>query len=245
MTCREAIQAVFAEEDGVLTKQDVIDRLNARHPDQAWKPSTIGGHLVGMSVNHPSSHHYTWLRSHAMLFSLGNGRFRRWDPEQDGTWVQTEAGVQLADEAMSATVEDEIEAAAASLSLERDLEDCLVGNLHQLEPGLSLYESDGIRGQQLDTGIVGRLDLLAEDEGGDLVVIELKVGRAEDKVCGQLLRYMGWVGRELADGRRVRGIIVASEFSDGLRYAAQAVPNVELRRYEVRFAFSEVGFGAP
>lgn len=241
MTCREAIQAVFAEEHGILTKQDVIDRLNARHPDQTWKSSTIWCHLVGMSVNHPSSRHYSWLRPNATLFSLGNGRFRRWDPEQDGNWTLTDSGVQLIDEA---TAEEEIEEATATLSLERDLEDCLVGNLHQLEPGLRLYESDGIRGQQLDTNIVGRLDLLAVDASGDLVVIELKVGRAEDKVCGQLLRYMGWVGRELADGRRVRGIIVASEFSDGLRYAAQAVPNVELRRYEVRFAFSEDGLGA-
>jgi RecB family endonuclease NucS len=109
---------------------------------------------------------------------------------------------------------------------------------------LRLYVADGDYGQQLDTGVVGRLDLLAVDAEDDLVIIELKAGVADDKVCGQFLRYMGWVKRELAGGRRVRGVIVAHDFSEPLRYAMEAIPDVSLRRYEVRFTFSEVPGGA-
>ena len=44
-------------------------------------------------------------------------------------------------------------------------------------------------GQQYNTGLVGTIDLLCEDEeSGDLVVIELKRGRPSDEVAGQLAR---------------------------------------------------------
>ena len=245
MTCWEAIQSVFAEEAGVLTTEQVVQRIYANHPDKPWKPVTISCQLIGLSINHASSRHYPSTRQHASLFSLGNGRYRRWNPEQDGTWALTDDGVRLVDEggdAVSAADEPQIIAAAeeTSLSLERDLERSLVNNLDQLEPGLKLYSTEGVVGQQLETGVVGRLDLLAVDANGDFVVIELKAGRADDKVCGQILRYMGWVKREIAGERRVRGIVVASDFSEALKYAVQAMPDVRLKRYEVRFTFADI-----
>lgn len=65
----------------------------------------------------------------------------------------------------------------------------------------------------MSTG-VGRIDILAKDRSGALVVIELKVALGPDAVCGQILRYMGWVKRHIADGRGVRGIIIAGRISD-------------------------------
>jgi hypothetical protein len=127
-----------------------------------------------------------------------------------------------------------------SVSLERDLEKFLVANLGQLEPGLSLYAENGKSGQQFDTGIVGRLDILALDKAGDLVVIELKAGEADDQVCGQVLKYMGWVTENLAGKKNVRGIVVASDFSDNIKYAVKLVPGLALIRYEVRFLFRGV-----
>lgn len=87
--------------------------------------------------------------------------------------------------------------------------------------------------------VVGRLDLLAQDSQGRFVVIELKVGKADDKVCGQVLRYMGRVKRNIAQGQDVRGIIVANDFTDRVRFAAEATSNVILKKYEIHFTLRE------
>lgn len=243
MTCREAIEAVFQSDPGVLSTSDVIARIYTEHPEEPWQRNTISAHLIGLSVNHSSSHHYPSFRRHAFLFSLGNGRYRLWNPETDGTWEVTPDGVQLVDDSDDVVIAEEAadinEAIPGmSLSLERDLEAALIRRLDQLEPGLTIFDDGGVRGHQLDTGIVGRLDLLAKDENGNFVVIELKVGRADDKVVGQILRYMGWVKRNLADSAPVRGIIVASDFNDRIRYAVDAIPGVGLKRYEINFTFA-------
>ncbi len=73
-----------------------------------------------------------------------------------------------------------------AFSLEYDMENSLVYNLEQLEPGLHLYMNNDITGQQLDTKVAGRIDLLAVDKNGDLVVIELKAEEADRQVCGQI-----------------------------------------------------------
>lgn len=244
MNCRDAIRAAFEANPRVLKTSEVIDLVYAQHPDQPWQRNSIAATLVGLSVNHASSHHYPTERRHAFLFSLGAGRYRPWDPEQDGTWEVTSTGVQLADDSEEAVLADEViegedGATGMSLSLERDLEQSLLAKLDLLEPGLRLFDGAAGGGRQLDTGVVGRLDLLAVDQQGRLVVIELKGGRVDDRVCGQILRYMGWVAKNLANGARVRGIIVANEFTERVRFAAEAMPDVDLVRYEVRFSFSK------
>ena len=125
-------------------------------------------------------------------------------------------------------------------SFERDLEERLVANLANLEPGLRLYEQGNIKGRQIDAGEIGRIDLLAVADDGALVVIELKAGEARDRVCAQILRYMGWVKETLGEGREVRGIIVASDFTTRLRYAAKPVRSLQLKRYRVHFEFEDV-----
>ncbi len=242
MICREAIEEVFANESGVLSTRQVVERIYAKYPDQPWKRNTISAHLIGLSVNHPSSQHHR-VRQHAFLFSLGNGRYRRWNPEQDGVWEITEQGVRLSDESEESRVaegEFESQAVDTSLSLERDMERALLTDLEQLESGLRLYEEDGLLGNQLDTGAVGRLDILGIDRNDDLVVVELKARKANDRVCGQILRYMGWVKENLAGQRQVWGIIVADDFSESLKYAVQAMPNVALKKYKIRFEFTDV-----
>lgn len=107
-------------------------------------------------------------------------------------------------------------------------------DLKQLEPNLRLYNN----GRQLQAGEIGRLDILGVDEES-LIVIELKAGRADDRVCGQILRYMGWVKENLAGDKKVRGIVVASEFTESLRFAAKAMPDVKLKTYTVSFQFKD------
>ena len=125
--------------------------------------------------------------------------------------------------------------------IEQHLEQWLVDRWDQIKgefgAPLELYKEDGVSvGQQYDTGIVGRMDLLCEDtSNGALVVVELKRGKQSDAVIGQLTRYMGWVQEHLANGREVKGIILTADYDQRLRYAVRAIPGIRLLRYETHF----------
>lgn len=116
---------------------------------------------------------------------------------------------------------------------ESALRKILARNLALLEPGLKAF--DPIAGaEEISVGAAGRIDLLCKDKEGNLVVVELKRDTSSDRVVGQLLRYMGYVTeKHLKKGKVVRGIIVAHEADEHLRLALQAMPNVELKLYDV------------
>ncbi|MBI5300517.1 MAG: DUF1016 family protein [Chloroflexi bacterium] len=127
-----------------------------------------------------------------------------------------------------------------AFSLEYDLENSLVANLSQIEKGLRLYKERGIVGQQVDAQAAGRIDLLAIDANNDLVVIELKAGEADRQVCGQIQAYMGWVKENLAGEKKVRGIIIANDFTARATYAAKVVPDLNLKKYNISFKFTDM-----
>ena len=70
-----------------------------------------------------------------------------------------------------------------------------------IEPGLQLYEEEGITGVEFPAGGGRSIDILAVDDKKRLVVIELKVARGYDRAVGQLLRYMAWIEKVLAHVR--------------------------------------------
>lgn len=114
---------------------------------------------------------------------------------------------------------------------ESDLRDFLAKNLTCIEPGLRLYDQSGGTGVEFPVE-GGRIDILAIDDKGGLVVIELKLGRGREKALGQLLYYMGWVDKNLGKSP-CRGIIIAKEIPEELALAVQRTPGVSLHRYKL------------
>jgi len=161
---------------------------------------------------------------------LGGGRFRFYGSGPDEPNVDGLDDVEVVGEPPHGLTEE------PSLSFERDLEEYLVRDLSQIEEGLTLYEG----GRQFATD-VGRIDILALDGKGSLVVIELKRGTATHAVIGQILSYMGWVRERLANGRKVRGIVVAESFDSKVAYALRGFEDISLKRYRVRLEFEDVG----
>ncbi len=166
-----------------------------------------------------------------------------WDPKSDPPPIYpllegaTPIGVEgLENEPVS---DDDNGQSSSEFAAERDLQKYLVENLSALEPGLRLYDEEGITGFEFPAG--GRyIDVLAVDGNDNLVVIELKVSRGYDRVIGQLLRYMGWVEAHLAGDRKVRGWIVARDITDDLKLATSRVEDVSLYEYRINFEISRV-----
>lgn len=138
-------------------------------------------------------------------------------------------------------LKDEEELASEQeFAYESDLRDFLATHLRVIEPGLSLYQDDVGNGIEYPVGGGGRIDILAKDQDGRLVVIELKVSRGRNPTIGQLLYYMGWVDANLSRTGKSRGIIVAKEILDDLRLACQRAPDVSLYRYNLSVTTSKV-----
>lgn len=246
MTCGEALRQLFAKiGDTILTAEEVYQRLQETPDNPCSSREMIGQRLRKYSVNHKYMKHLKNMQRRSFLFWVGDDQFRNWSPARDGRWVRVNGEMQVdgaGDDLEEVEPDDELAAieSPVSLSIERDLEDCLAQNIALVEAGLKLYTRDGVSGRQYNTKAVGIIDLLGVDKEGRLVVIELKAGEAGDKACAQLYRYMGWVEANLAIGKPVRGILVASDFSEGCRYAIKAAPAAQLKRYEVQFKFSPI-----
>ena len=126
--------------------------------------------------------------------------------------------------------------------LEKYLEDFIVSNFNAIFQGKMavLEDEEGNGGQQYKTDI-GRIDILAvEAQSNAFVVIELKKGRPSDKVVGQILRYMGWVKKNLcAGGQAVKGLIICRDPDPKLDYALEMTNGIDVRYYNVSFGLSE------
>lgn len=137
------------------------------------------------------------------------------------------------------TVED-----PSAFALEKHLEDFLVQNWSQTDLGkdYDIYEEDGEKvGQQYPTD-TGPMDILAiKKDKTELLVIELKKGRASDAVVGQTLRYMGFAVQELAEpNQKVKGPIIALDDDQRIRRALAVTPNIEFYRYQISFKLIKV-----
>ncbi|MDY3338681.1 endonuclease NucS [Riemerella anatipestifer] len=187
-----------------------VEKLNGKFPDKAFLENLV-------KENFPNSKwkdtHYSWYKS-----KIKHGKF-----EEDNSDLNSEI-----------EKSEIVDSKEFSLSLERDLQSYLSSNLDEIEEGLELVDN----GIEFKTN-AGFIDLLAKDKNGNYVVIELKASKGKDAVIGQILGYIGALTKELGVDN-VRGIIVASDFEDRLKYAISAINNLSLIKYTLTFDFSSV-----
>ena len=244
---RDMVKDLGLQPGQVLTTTRVLTWFQERYPK--LQQATVRAHLTQATTNAPSRlHHPPITAADDLLYQIDRSQYRLYEPSKDpapihdlvdGDVAREEEVEREADE--EADIEESDRPAATSeFLLEKDLQRYLAENLPTVEPGLSLYEAEGVRGFEFDAG-GRRIDILAVDKAGALVVLELKVSKGYDRVVGQLLRYMNWVRVNMAEpGQRVRGMIVCRTMSEDLRLACASVPNVELFEYSLSVKVAKV-----
>jgi len=241
---REAVNALGTETTNVAVRDWILQKYPGTNK------GTISCAIITCTVNHDSRVHYPDNHKtrrcdghYDFLYRSARGRLERYDAAKHGQWeiAEREDGSLCVRRIDGEEVPGGTEAAKSQVpgdggttfAAEAHLRDYLVQHLEDIEPGLELYVDDnGVDGVEYTTAI-GRIDILATDRDGRFVVLELKVAQGPDAVCGQLMRYMGWVKRHLSEGKPVRGTIIAQRISDRIRYALADFPAVQLKEYEL------------
>lgn len=141
----------------VVTRDQVLEWFAEHYPKV--KEGTIGAHLIRLSTNARSRHHYgAKPKDDDLFYQIDGSRFRLYDPEKDPQPLYE----QPPPSGQSAPVETEETEPPGEFAYEADLRNYLAKNLALVEPGLKLYEEEGIRGIEFPAG--GRfIDVLAVD----------------------------------------------------------------------------------
>ena len=240
---KEAVEAL----GGKTTNVAMRDWILQKYP--GTNKSTINCKTIVATVNHPSRIHYQRNQKpriadgdYDFLFRPGKGEIELYDPARHGIWeiAEQEDGTMVVQQTGAADEMSDPKEAGGTFAAEAHLRDYLAKNLEVIEDGLQLFVDDnGSVGVEYRTE-VGIIDLLAVDKNDGLLVIELKVAKGPEAACGQVMRYVGWVKRHLAEGKPVRGLIIARHISDRIRYAIADLPNITAREYELNITLKDV-----
>ena len=123
-------------------------------------------------------------------------------------------------------------------ALESHLEHFIIENWDQtiLAKDYDIFQDGELTGKQFPTD-TGPIDILAiSKDKKELLVIELKKGRASDSVVGQIQRYMGYIKDEfLEPNQKVKGIIIALENDTKVRRALSVTTDIDFYQYKINF----------
>ena len=128
-------------------------------------------------------------------------------------------------------IEPSAEQEITEFSLEKQLKSFLIENWDRTEIGQEYEFID----DEYPTNL-GNIDILAKNEN-EVLIIELKRGRASDAVAGQLARYMGQI-KDNPEFKNMnqRGIIISLDNDERIRSALSVIPNTSLYKYNISFS---------
>ena len=161
----------------------------------------------------------------------------------DALWVL----ISREEESITETVVDEM--AEQTFRLEQYLHEFIRDNWDSIDifNDWSIYREPGddekIAGYKYPCS-AGEIDILARHRNGkDWMVIELKRNQTGDTTVGQILRYIGWVKKNLmAEGESIYGMIICREGDEKLQYAVSTLDNITIWNYSVKFSLAEQEF---
>ena len=124
-------------------------------------------------------------------------------------------------------------------SNEKLLEDELTARIEQgievFGKKLKMYKKKGVYGRQFIIPI-GRLDLLCEDDKGDLYIIELKKDSGYDDAYKQTAAYLDWFEQnDISKGKKVYGIICLNSPTKELIEKVHADKRMKLFEYQISY----------
>jgi hypothetical protein len=180
----------------------------------------------------------TFIENKEYWFSYFQGGVRL-IPEEDYLTITGKREVELSEKLLTTKdLESQTE-----FALESHLEEFIYNNWERIswEINLELYSTGEQDGRQFPAG-KWSIDFLAIDKSNnDFVVIELKRGKSSDATVGQLLRYMNWVKENLSlEGQNVKGIIIAKDIDESLKYSVMSLEKVSVKLYEVDFRLHSI-----
>ena len=98
-----------------------------------------------------------------------------------------------------------------------------------------MYKRKGVYGRQFIIPI-GRLDLLCEDEKGDLYIIELKKDSGYDDAYKQTASYLDWFeSNDISKGKNVYGIICLNSPTKDLIEKVRKDKRMKLFEYQISY----------
>ena len=232
MLMKDIVNEKELMQDEIITKEEVVSWFEENYP--LIKKTTISAQLIKMSINAHSRIHYNvnLNGNDDLFFQIDSQKFRLFKPESDPQPIYSKVD--------GIIEEDGVSEEPNEFAYERDLKNFLAKNIQILGSDIRLYEDEDINGIEFPVG--GRfIDILAVDGNNDYVVIELKVSRGYDRVIGQLMRYMAWIKKNMAEpGQNVKGVIVARSISEDLLLAFSLISNIKLFEYEMYVSVKEI-----
>lgn len=100
---------------------------------------------------------------------------------------------------------------------------------------LKIYRRNKIYGRQHVIPI-GRIDLLCEDENGNIYIIELKKDSGYDDAYEQIVKYIDWFEKDkISDGKKVYGIICLNSPTKNIIEKVHNDKRIRLFEYQISY----------
>lgn len=134
--------------------------------------------------------------------------------------------------------DQELIESSLNFSYERDLQSALISEVTSHFDGCKIF-GKGLEGIEY---LIGgkRIDVLLEHEtNNELIAIELKVGKADFKVFGQISMYIGLLSEKFPE-KTIKGVVIAGSIDDSLVSACSITDKISLKTYRMKLKLEDL-----